>query len=110
MDSVLTPRSAANVSAWGVKRPDGGLNAILLNKDPTRTVAMNVITGVSATSFTPLWLRGTSLSASSGHTLGGSPITRDGNWSPQAEAALTATGGQLAVSLPPASALLLRSA
>jgi hypothetical protein len=97
------------VSAWGVKRDDGGLNAILINKDDSRSMSMKLTIGVDVDRFDPLWLRGPELSATSGQTLGGVAIGSDGSWAPQPQAPLIAGGGRLDVVLPPASAILLRS-
>jgi hypothetical protein len=109
MDGVLVRSAIINVSAWGVQRDDGGRNAVLINKDESRSVGMNVSTGIAADRFEPLWLRGTALSASSGQTLGGIPIGNDGSWSPPPQEPLVASNGLLNVTLPPASAVLLRS-
>jgi hypothetical protein len=109
MEGVLVRSAIINVSAWGVQRDDGGRNAVLINKDDSRSVQMNVTTGIAANRFEPLWLRGTSLSASSGQTLGGIPIGNDGSWAPPSQAPLTASDGVVTLTLPPASAVLLRS-
>ena len=111
MDSVvvLVPSAAINFSAWGVQRDDGGLNAVLINKDENRSISVNIATNIAANRFDPLWLRGTALSASTGQTLGNVAISNNGTWSPQAQAPLVATDGLLNVLLPPTTAVLLRS-
>ena len=109
MESVLVRSAVINVSAWAVQRDDGGRNMVLINKDGSRSAEMSVTTGIDADRFAPLWLRGRSLSASSGQTLGGVPIGKDGSWAPPAQEPLVASGGLLKVTLPPASAVLLRS-
>jgi hypothetical protein len=106
---VLVPSAAINVSAWGVQRDDGGLNAILINKDANRSISVELTTNISASRFDPLWLRGTDLSASSGQTLGGVAIGSDASWTPLPQEPLNASNGSLIVQLPPASAVLLRS-
>jgi hypothetical protein len=109
MASELEPDININVSAWGVQRDDGGFNAILINKNERRSVEMNLAVDPSRTNFDTLWLRGPSLPASSGQTLDGIVIDKEGNWIPPADPPLTAANGQLNVVLPPASAVLLRS-
>jgi hypothetical protein len=109
LEGVEAAASAINLTAWGVRREDGGLNAILSNKDDNRSVGVNLTTGIAAARFDPLWLRGPALSATSGQTLGGVAIGSDGSWVPQPQAPLIAGGGRLDVVLPPASAVLLRS-
>jgi hypothetical protein len=109
LNGVVASPSAINLTAWGVTRDDGGLNAILINEDDSRSVGMNLTTGVAAERFDPLWLRGPELSATSGQTLGGVAIGNNGTWASQPQAPLIASGGRLDVLLPPASAILLRS-
>jgi hypothetical protein len=106
---VLAPLATINFSAWGVQRDDGGLNAILINKDEKRSISVNIATNNAANRFDPLWLRGTALSASTGQTLGGVAIGNDASWTPQPQEPLLASNGALKVLLPPASAVLLRS-
>jgi hypothetical protein len=109
LEGVLVRSAIINVAAWGVQRDDGGRNLVLINKDENRSVDMNVTPGIAASRFEPLWLRGSALSAISGHTLGGVPINTDGSWSPQPQEPVMASAGLLRVTLPPASAVLLRS-
>jgi hypothetical protein len=109
LQGIEAASSAINLTAWGVRRDDGGLNAILSNKDDSRSVGVNLTTGIAAERFDSLWLRGSELSAPSGQTLGGVAIGIDGSWAPQPQAPLIAGGGRLDVVLPPASAVLLRS-
>lgn len=111
MESILQPAPAINLTAWGVQRPDGGFNAVLVNKDPDRSADMRLsIAPVAATTrFEPLWLRGTSLDDPAGQTLGEVGIGSDGSWSPRPQQPLTAIEGVLTVLVPPASAVLLRS-
>ena len=111
MEGILQPAPAINLTAWGVQRTDGGLNAVLVNKDADRSANMRLlIDAVAPTArFEPLWLRGTSLDVPAGQTLGEVGIDREGNWSPRPQQRLTAIQGLLTVLVPPASAVLLRS-
>ena len=109
MSGVVVPSAPINFSAWGVQRDDGGLNAILINKDAERSISVDIATNIAASRFDPLWLRGTALSASTGQTLGGVAIGNDASWTPQPQEPLIASDGALIVQLPPASAVLLRS-
>lgn len=109
LQSMVATDATINVSAWGVQRDDGGLNAILINKDDSRSVGMNLATGIAADRFEPLWLRGAALSATSGQTLGGVTIGNNGSWAPQPQPPLTGDAGRLNVLLPPTAAVLVRS-
>ena len=101
--------AAINISAWGVVRDDSGINFVLINKDGSRSVSMELEIGATATRFDPLWLRGAALAASSGHTLGGVTVGNDGSWTPHPQEPMIASNGRLTALLPPASAVLLRS-
>lgn len=109
LQGIVDTDASINVSAWGVARDDSGLNAILINKDGERSVNMRLEIDTVATHFESLWLRGTELSASSGHTLGGVAIDSNGGWAPQVQEQIAVTDGGLTVLLPPASAVRLRS-
>ena len=109
---VLSVPADFNASLWGVQRNDGGLNLLLINKDRSRALQATVNTGAGAavpTSFDPLWLTGTSMDAPTGQQLGGYTVAADGSWQAQAMAPVTGTGGSVSVTLPPATAVLLRS-
>lgn len=109
LQGTVATDADVDFSAWGVQRDDGGLNAILINKDDRRTVGVHLATGISANQFDPLWLQGTGLSSDSGYTLGDAEIGNDGSWVPQPRPPLTGSGGLLDVLLPPATAVLMRS-
>jgi hypothetical protein len=108
---VIEPTPDINLSAWGVQRPDGGLNVILVNKDEGRGASMTLNTGpfTTAIGFDPLWLYGPARSATAGQTLGASVIGADGSWTPITEAPAIANLGLFNVVVPAASAVLLRS-
>lgn len=109
LEGTVDADAAINLSVWGVARDDQGLNAALINKDGTRSVSIELATGTTATRFDPLWLRGTALEATGGHTLGGVTIGSDGSWDPQPQEPMIASEGRIEVLVPPASAVLLRS-
>lgn len=105
----LAADAEITLSAWGVQRDDGGLDALLINKDDRRSVGMRLSTGIDALRYEALWLQGQGLTATSGQTLGGAHIEIDGSWEPRARPLVPASGGQLEIVLPPATAVLLRS-
>jgi hypothetical protein len=82
---------------------------VLINKDATRTVRVELATGNTAMRFDPLWLRGAGLAATSGYTLGGVAIDGTGTWLPQPQEPMIASEGRVVVLLPAASAVVLRS-
>jgi hypothetical protein len=109
LQSAVNADAAIDISAWGVQRNDGGLNAFLSNKDAQRSVMVKLNTGIAANRFQLLWLRGAGLQATSGQSLGGAIIGADGSWAPEEVPPITARGGQLDILLPPAAAVLVRS-
>ena len=109
LEGAVDADAAINVSAWGVARDDSGINFVLINKDSSRSVSMELEIGAAASRFNPLWLRGATLSASTGQTLGGVTVGNDGSWAPQPQEPMIASKGRLTALLPPASAVMLRS-
>jgi autotransporter-associated beta strand protein len=52
-------------------------------------------------------LTGTNLASTNGYTIGGAPINPDGSWAGGVQSVLSATNGQLTLTVPPMSAVLL---
>ena len=109
LEGTVDADAAINVSAWGVDRDRSGTNFVLINKDSSRSVSMELEIGAAAPRFDALWLRGDALDASTGQTLGGASIGSDGSWTPQPPEPMIASNGRLTALLPPASAVMLRS-
>ena len=109
LEGAIASDDDIDLSAWGVQRDDGGLNAVLINKDDARSVGVRLASGISADRFEPLWLEGEGLSTISGFTLGDVPIGDDGTWMPQPRPLVPNSSGLLDVLLPPSTAVLVRS-
>jgi hypothetical protein len=107
--ATVTVYSGTNFTAYGVRCANGGISALLNNKETSTstTVTVSVNLGPYVTSAQLIELTGPSLYSSSACTLGGATINPDGSWAGGVQAVLTATNGQLTVSVPPASAFLL---
>jgi hypothetical protein len=109
---TLTTSETINGTAWGVVRPDGGTNVLVVNADATRTIVTTLDVGQSPSRWELLRLTGPSLDSATGTTLGGVPVPADGRWAAAWELRSISkpTISPLRVNVPPASALLLRSA
>ena len=99
--------SAANVAAHAVRAPDGSLRVVLVNKTTGTDVAATVSLDPRFTSGRVLRLAGPSVRATSGATLGGSPVSSSGTWSPRSVQTVEVTDGSSSISVPAASAVLI---
>ena len=93
-------------SAYGVLRPNGLVDLVLLNKSPTTSlqVALPKSAGRRAS---VLRLQAAALDATQGVTLGGSAIGADGSWHPTAED-IASSGETIVLDLPRASAAIVQ--
>lgn len=106
---VETFNTEAPIRAYGVARSDGGRNVVLTNTDARSTVPVELDLGIMAAELDPLYLEGPSLAATSGQTLNGSSIRTDGTFAPGRREPLRVSGGRAVVSVPPLTAILLKS-
>jgi hypothetical protein len=104
----VTLSSDINFTAYGVRSASGGISALLNNKDTNNTVAVSVNLGANVASAALIELRGPSLYATNGYTLGGAIISTNGTWEGGVQSVLSVTNGQLTVNVPPISAFLLK--
>jgi hypothetical protein len=105
--ATVTLDTSANFSAYGVQGADGSVTALLNNKEVNDTVTVNVNLGSGVSSVALVSLTAPNLFDATGLKLGGATINTDGKWNGGVEAVLTATDGQLTVSVPPTTAYLL---
>ncbi len=73
-----------NVAIWAGRTPDGDVQVIIDNEQPSgsRPLLFNLPRPSGTRAASILRLTGPSLSATSGVTLGGSPVSTDGRWQP----------------------------
>jgi hypothetical protein len=96
-----------NFSAYAVAGAGSTTSVVLNNKDPATTVHATVDVGVAITSANALWLRGPSLDATTGVTLGSAAISPDGGFAPDPPTDVTSAGHTFTLDVPPASAVLV---
>lgn len=105
--ATITPNPAFNFTAYGVNCTGGGTCALLNNKEVNTTVSASLNLGSSVSSVASISLTGPNLYCTNGYTLGGSAINTDGTWTGGVQSVVSAPNGQLTVSVPPMSAVLL---
>jgi hypothetical protein len=106
-----------NVTAYAVKTAQGGLNLIVVNKDPTQNLQLSMMLPDTANSATLLALTqltsgaaAPDLAATAGVTIQGATINIDGTFSPSTAYTLTAATSQLTCYVPALSAVLIQTA
>jgi len=104
---VSSTNSVLPVRAYAIAGANGETSVVVVNSDASNGVNATVNVGAAVTSGAAIYLRGGSLTATSGITLGQGAVTSDGTWSPAAPYTLAVTGTTLAVPVPAASAVLI---
>jgi len=107
MPAVVSLSSNINFSVYGVKRPNGAMSALLNNKETNTSVSVSINLGSTVAVAQLIELTGPALDSTNDYTLGGAPIAAGGSWSGGVQSVVPATNGQLTVTVPPISAVLL---
>ena len=105
--ATVSLASNINFTAYGVRRANNGITAVLNNKETNEYVKVAVNLGTNASAAQWMALTGTDLNGTNGYTIGGAAINADGSWLGGIEGVLAATNGQLTVIVPPITALVL---
>lgn len=105
--AVITLSSNLNFTAYGIRRPNGAMSALLNNKDTNNGVQVSVNLGADVSAAQAIELTGTNLNSTNGITLGGAPINPNGSWTGGVQFVTAATNGQVNFLVPPMSAVLL---
>ena len=107
LPAVVSLASNVNFTAYGVREDSGATCAVLNNKETNDSVQVSINLGSIVTAAQMIELTGTNLASTNGYTIGGAPINPDGSWAGGVQSVLDATNGQLTVTVPPMSAILL---
>jgi len=105
--AVVSLESNINFTAYGVREDSGATCAVLNNKETNDFVQVSVNLGTIVTAAQMIELTGTNLASTNGYTIGGATINPDGSWAGGFQSVLPATNGQLNITVPPMSAVLL---
>ena len=90
-----------------MRQTNGRISALLNNKETNDAVQVTLNLGSNVTGAQLIELTGPALDVTNGYTLGGAGINANGSWTGGVQSVITATNGQLTVTVPPISALLL---
>ena len=96
-----------NFTAYGVWQAAGVIGAVLNNKDTNYTVQVTINLGSNVAAASSMVLTGPDLSSSNSYTLGGAVINPDGSWAGGFQSVISATNGQLTITVPPITAVWL---
>ncbi len=103
-----------NVTAYAVKTSSGGLNLVIVNKDPSQNLNLTIQAGQTIQSASLLTLTQStsgaapSLSAPEGVTIQSASVNADGTFAPAPAYTVTPAGTQLTCYVPFLSAVLLQ--
>ena len=104
-----------NVTAYAVKSSSGGLNLVIVNKDSTQNLNVNMTLPTTVTTATLLAMTqltagasGPNLSATSGVAIQGASVSVDGTFSPGTAYTLTAGSTLVSCYVPALSAVLVQ--
>jgi hypothetical protein len=81
-----------DVTAYTVKSSNSGLNLLVVNKDPSKTLSLTVNCGQSVSSASLLLMTAPTLDATTGVTIQGASIQQDGTFMPEVAYTLQASG------------------
>jgi hypothetical protein len=107
LGTSLTNAGNTKLRAYAVTPADGVTKVILVNFEATTGVNATVDLGAAAASASAIYLRGTSLTSTTGVTLADAPVTATGTWAPKPPYTLARSGTTLTVPVPAASAVLI---
>ena len=107
LPAVVSLASNINFTAYGVREASGATCAVLNNKDTNDAVQVSINLGSIVTAAQMTELTGPYLASTNGYTIGGAAINPDGSWAGRVQSVLSATNGQLTITVPPMSAVLL---
>lgn len=107
LPAIVSLESNINFTAYGVREDSGATCAVLDNKETNDAVQVSINLGSIVTAAQMIELTGTNLSGTNGYTIGGATINPDGSWAGGVQSVLSATNGQLTITVPPMTAVLL---
>jgi hypothetical protein len=106
---LATSASATSVDlrAYTITPADGSTHVVLVNSSATTGVNAAVDVGAPVTTASAVYLQGPSLTATTGVTLAGAPVSPQGSWNPRPAYSLAHAGTVITVPVPAASAVIV---
>jgi hypothetical protein len=105
-DATQLSVGSAAATAYAVRPASGGLNVVVVNKE-TQNLTLAIETNQIIRTATLQIMTGPGLAATSGVTIRGATLNRDGSFAPAKPGNLSLTGTQTTCSIPPLSAGLI---
>ena len=98
---------SVNLTAYAVKTTSGDLNVLLINKDLHQAASVHIDVAQDFTQASAIRLSASSVTATTGITLGGSAVASNGSWSPKTIEPVTLNGANATVTVPAVSAVII---
>jgi hypothetical protein len=106
LETQLSVRSV-DATAYAVRTASGGLSVVLVNKDTIQNLILTIQTNQVIQTATLITMTGPSLAATSGVTIQGATVNKDGSFDPASPDTLTPAGTQVTCYVPALSAGLI---
>jgi hypothetical protein len=90
-----------------VRKASGGVNLMVVNKDALQNLTLTIETNQSIQTATQQTMAGPSLAATSGVTIQGATVNKDGSFSPASADTLTPAGTRTTCYIPALSAAII---
>jgi len=104
---TLLAAGSFNATAYALKSAGGGLNLIVVNKDPEQTLQLTIQSNQNVRTANLQTMTGASLAATSGVAIQGATVESDGSFAPAAPATLAVENSQISCSIGALSAALI---
>ncbi|HEX4264216.1 MAG TPA: glycosyl hydrolase family protein [Verrucomicrobiae bacterium] len=101
-------KAEINVSAYATRHGDGSLWITVVNKDLSRDAAVAIVLPSNYAAAEVFRLKAPSVTSTNQVSLAGREVSLEGEWNPEKPQKVTVKGGNAEVSVPHASAMLLR--
>jgi hypothetical protein len=105
--TTIASGSSVALRAYAVSPGDGTTRVVLVNSESSTGVNATVDIGTAITSSSAMYLRGPSLTSTSGITFGEAAVSAAGAWTPKPQYTLAHAGTTVTVPVPAASAVLI---
>jgi hypothetical protein len=98
---------SVDATAYAVRAATGGLNLVVVNKDTLQNLILTIETNQTIQTATLQTMRGPSLAATSGVTIQGATVNKDGSFAPASADTLTPAGTRTTCFIPALTAALV---
>ena len=96
-----------DATAYAVRKASGGVNLMVVNKDTLQNLTLTIETNQTIQAASQQTMTGSSLAATSGVTIQGATVNKDGSFSPVSPDTLTPAGTRTTCYIPALSAALI---